>query len=91
MNRVKWGIFVLLFVVIFAFIGYAQKEPYSTEKVLQSAWDKFELESFQIGVSDPIIWVEIAEGENEEDVRKYLEKELSKPDLKKFQINIKTS
>lgn len=86
--RYKRWIFILLCVIVVGCIKYMDTKLYSTESTIQSVKEKFELESFQIGKTDSIIWIVIAQDENPEDVQKYLEKKLSKSDLNKFRIDI---
>lgn len=85
--RMKWGVFVLVCTVIFAIL--ANIEPYRTENVLHAAMGEYDLESFQIGITDPVIWVVVAEEENEEDVRQYLERKFSRSDINKYMIDIR--
>ncbi|MBY0598596.1 hypothetical protein [Bacillus bingmayongensis] len=42
--------------------------------VLENAWDKYDLSSFQIGITDPTIWIEIEKIEDKKKLIKYLEK-----------------
>ncbi|CAM4413761.1 hypothetical protein BAMA_10470 [Bacillus manliponensis] len=56
--------------------------------VLEDAWEKYDLSSFQIGVTDPTIWVEIEEIEHKKELITYLEKNISKSDLNHYKIDV---
>lgn len=70
------------------YTGIKEGQPYSTSSVLDSAYERFKLSSFQIGDTDPKIWIEIQNNTSEQEVRKYLKKNLSKSDLNHYQIEI---
>ncbi|MBS9803399.1 hypothetical protein [Bacillus toyonensis] len=44
------------------------------EKTLENAWNKYDLSSFQMDGTEPIIWIETEKNENKEEVLAYLEK-----------------
>lgn len=56
--------------------------------VLEAAWGKYDLSSFQIGVTEPTIWIEIEEIEHKKELITYLEKNISKPDLNHYKIDV---
>lgn len=58
------------------------------ESVLQNAWDEFGLFSFQIGGSDSTIQIVMDETNSEKELKKYLEKNISKLDLKHYNIEV---
>ncbi|CAM4275769.1 hypothetical protein [Bacillus manliponensis] len=88
----KKFLFCLMIVVtMLSYIVYTsikEGQSYSTSSVLDSAYEKFKLSSYQIGITDPNISIEILGNTSEEEVRKYLEKNLSKSDLNHYQIEI---
>lgn len=95
MNLKRWGALLLTCVVIIGgSLWYIQKEPYSTDAVLKSAWDKFELQSYQTGEfedpseGDPIIHLDVYDKNEIPKVEKYLEKNLSKEDLEKYEVSV---
>ncbi|MGE6362736.1 hypothetical protein ACQKD9_02450 [Bacillus paramycoides] len=57
-------------------------------KVLENAWDKYDLAGFQMGGTDPIIWIETEKNENQKELLAYLEKNIRKSDLKHYDIKI---
>ena len=81
-------------VVVAALFLYMQKEPYSTETVMESLWDEYAVQSFMIGGEDsegksvPTLWVDVYDKDDIPKVEQYLEKRLSKEDLTKFEIDI---
>lgn len=85
----KIGIFVLTCVVIgIALFVYVQKEPYSTEEVMESLWVNHNVQSTMIGDTDPILDVSVY---NEEDINKvesYLQNNLSDKDLDYYKLNV---
>lgn len=77
----------LLFVL---FTNNIKSQSYDTRTVLENAWDKYDLNSFQIGKTDPLISIRLNESknkkENEKKLLEYLDKELSKEDKEHYQI-----
>lgn len=71
-----------------AIFWYTQKEPYSTEVVVNSVWDKFEVQSTQIGVTDPVIWIDVYNKNDIAEVEKYVTENLSKDDLEHYEVNV---
>ncbi|KKE79454.1 hypothetical protein NSA56_18010 [Oceanobacillus caeni] len=91
----KLGILVLMCVIAaFTFIGFAQKEPYSVDGVVDSVWDKYKVQSTQIGgfgessEGEPAISVDVYDKNDIPKVEKYLENNLSKDDLAQYEINV---
>ncbi|MEC5424780.1 hypothetical protein QGM71_14940 [Virgibacillus sp. C22-A2] len=90
----KLGILVLMCTAAFTFIGFAQKEPYSLDGVVDSVWGKYKVQSTQVGEfgesseREPAIFVDVYDKNDIPKVEKYLEDNLSKDDLAKYEINV---
>ncbi|WP_102272180.1 hypothetical protein [Cytobacillus massiliigabonensis] len=56
--------------------------------VLESAWDKFGLFSFQIGDTDPTIWIGMDETKSEQELRDYLNENIDKYDLIYYNVEV---
>jgi len=85
----KVGIFVLTCAVIgIALSVYVQKEPYSTEEVMDSLWDNYNVQSTMVGDTDPIIDVSVYNEEDIDKVESYLRSNLSDRDLEYFKLNV---
>jgi hypothetical protein len=57
-------------------------------EVLNSAWDQFELFSFSVGGTDPVIWIQMDENSSKQEFLAYLEKNISEKDLSHYTIKI---
>lgn len=85
----KFGLLILACVIVgAALFGYTQKEPYSTEVVVNSVWGKFEVQSTQIRDTDPVIWIDVYNKNDIVEVEKYVTENLSKEDLKHYEVNV---
>lgn len=85
----KVGIFVLTCAVIgIALFVYVQKEPYSTEEVMNSLWDNHNVQSTMIGDTDPILDVSVYNEEDIKNVESYLQSNLSDEDLEYYKLNV---
>jgi|SRR5699024_41616 len=85
----KLGILVLGCAVIgIALFEFMHKEPYSTEAVMGSLWDKHNVQSTMIGDTDPILDVSVYGEEDINEVESYLESNLSKKDLEHYKLNV---
>lgn len=91
----KLGILVLgCAVAVFVFLAFSQKEPYSTEAVMDSVRDKYNVQSTMIGgestdgKSIPTLWVDVYDEDDIAKVENYLEKNLSQDDLEYYEIDI---
>lgn len=85
----KFGLLILGCVIVgSALFWYTQKEPYSTEVVVNSVWDKFEVQSIQIGDTDPVIWIDVYNKNDIAEVEKYVKRNLSKGDLEHYEVNV---
>ena len=56
--------------------------------VLENVWDEFGLFSFQIGDTDPKIWIVMDDTKSEVQLKKYLEENINKTDLNQYNIDI---
>ncbi|MGN4126053.1 hypothetical protein ACMGD3_13740 [Lysinibacillus sphaericus] len=62
--------------------------PGDRTSILDNAWDEFGLFSFQIGDTDPTIWIVMDETKSEVQLKKYLEKNINRSDLSQYNIDI---
>lgn len=82
---------LMINVIILSCIVYTnatEKQPYSTSSILDSAWEKFGLSSVSVGDTDPIISIVIKDIKNKQELRQYLEANLSQSDLNHYTIEI---
>jgi hypothetical protein len=92
----KLGILVFICVTVAAFlvIRSAEDEPYSVEEVVDSVWDKYKVQSTQIGGvgettdSEPAIFIDVYDNSDIPKVEEYLETHLSKDDFAQYEINV---
>jgi hypothetical protein len=91
----KIGLIALMCVfAISVLYWYTQNEPYSAERVVDSVLDKFEVQSMQfgeqgdIGEESFVIWIDVYDKNDIPKVEKYLEDNLSKEDLTKYEIDV---
>ncbi|MGN7410921.1 hypothetical protein [Sporosarcina sp. SAFN-010] len=85
----KLGALILTSVIGMSVVfWFVQKEPYSTELVMDSLWDKYEVQSTQIGITDPVITIDVYDKNDIPEVEKYLKAKLSKDDLEHYEIEI---
>lgn len=70
------------------------KEPYSAERIVESLWEKFEVQSTQVGEEgnmgeeEFVIRIDVYDKKDIANVEKYLVDHLSKKDLTKYNINV---
>ena len=89
MDKRKLGTLILATIIVLSLVfWYVQKEPYSTERVVSSLFDKYEVQSTQIGDTDPVIWIDVYDKNDIPKVEKYLKANLSKEDLEHYEIEI---
>ncbi|GKV54492.1 hypothetical protein NCCP2222_04390 [Sporosarcina sp. NCCP-2222] len=89
MIKSKPGVLILSSVIVLAIIfWYMQKEPYSTTRVVNSLSEKFEIQSTQIGITDPVISIDVYDKNDIPEVEKYLKENLFKDDLRHYEIEI---
>lgn len=102
MDVKKIGILILASVLLAISLSwYTQREPHSAVSVVDSVWDKFDVQSTQIGENsvtdfvsneineaDFVIWIDVYDENDIPKVEKYLEDNLSKDDLKQYEIDI---
>ncbi|MFB7155633.1 hypothetical protein [Lysinibacillus sp. NPDC056232] len=85
----KFGALILTSVIVMSVVFlYAQQKPYNTEQVIDSLWDKYEVQSTQIGVTDPVISIDVYDKNDIPEVEKYLKAKLSKDDLEHYEIEV---
>lgn len=85
--KTKVGIFVAACAIIgIALFGFMQKEPYSTEVVMESLWDKYSVQSTAIGDTEPVLDVSVYEEKDISEVESYLKNNLSKEDLEYYKL-----
>ena len=85
----KLGTLIIASVIAMSVVfWYVLKEPYSTELVVDSLWNKFEVQSTQIGDTDPFISIDVFDKNDIPEVEKYLKSKLSKDDLEHFRIEV---
>lgn len=87
MKKRKFGVFVLACAVIgLALLVFTQKEPYSTEAVMDSLWVKYNVQSTGIGDTDPVLDVSVYDEKDITEVESYLKNNLSKEDLEYYKL-----
>lgn len=85
--KAKGGIVVSACVIIgIALFGFIQKEPYSTEGVMESLWDQHNVQSTGIGGTDPVLDVSVYDEKDIAEVESYLQNNLSKEDLEHYKL-----
>ena len=87
-NRKFGAIFLTSVIVMSVLFWYTQQKPYSTEQVMNSLWDKYEVQSTQIGDTDPVIWIDVYDKNDVPEVEKYLKAKLSRDDLEYYEIEV---
>lgn len=75
-------------IVMSAVFWFTQQEPYSTEHVVTTLFDKFDVQSTQIGATDPVISIDVYDKNDIPEVEKYLKANLSKDDLEHYEIEV---
>ncbi len=70
--------------------GLTQPKDYhtTTAKIVDKTWDRFDLYGIEVAETANTINIMMDENENEEKLRRYLKKQLSKHDLKSYKIVI---
>ena len=86
-------LFLASFLLMFNTASYASNtDEKSTEdltvEVLESAWKKFELFSYGIGETDPVIWIGMDKTKSETKLREYLDDNLSEDVKEKYKIEV---
>lgn len=91
----KSVIFILTcFVIASSLFWYSQKKAYSAEKVVESVWDKYEVQSTQVGEEGEVgktkfvIWIDVYDKNDIPKVETYLQRKLSKEDLAQYDIQV---
>ncbi|MEK5215997.1 MULTISPECIES: hypothetical protein [Psychrobacillus] len=85
----KLGTLILASIIVMSGVfWYSQQEPYNTELVVNTLFDKYEVQSSQIGITDPIIWIDVYDKNDIPEVEKYLKAKLSKDDLEHYEVEV---
>ena len=85
----KLGTLISASVIVMSIVfWYAQQEPYSTELVVNALFDEYEVQSTQIGITDPVITIDVYDKNDIPKVEKYLKAKLSKDDLEHYEIEV---
>lgn len=88
MRKIAISLSLIIVITLISFYVYINElKSYSTTSVLESAWDKFDIVSYQIGITDPTIWIGI-EGSDEKELQQYLKQNLSQSDQNRYDIEI---
>ncbi|WP_197204444.1 hypothetical protein [Cytobacillus firmus] len=100
MKKLKFiSILIITFVVLLLSDVYINKKDVATKDdskaradsiafALNIGFDEYGLFSFEIGETDPTIWIVMDEANSEKELQKYLEKNVSKADLNHYNIDI---
>lgn len=85
----KLGVLILTSVMVTtAVFWHTHQKPYSTEQVMNSLGDKYDLQSYQIGDTDPVLWIDVYEKNDIPEVEEYLKSKLSKEDMEHYKIEV---
>lgn len=91
-KKILFTLTMCLTILFILFTNNIKSQSYDTRIVLENAWDKFDLNSFQIGKTEPIISIRLNESknkkENEKKLLEYLDKKLSREDKEHYQIEM---
>ncbi|MET3658858.1 hypothetical protein [Sporosarcina psychrophila] len=83
----KFGALILTSVIVMSVVfWYTQQKPDSTEQVMNALWDTYDVQSYQIGDTDPVISIDVYDKNDIHEVEKYLKAKMSKDDLKHYEI-----
>ncbi|GAA0302062.1 hypothetical protein GGQ92_002289 [Gracilibacillus halotolerans] len=92
-KKFKFGILFLVFVGIISAVFWSEQgESYSVETVVDSVWSEFMVQSSEIGEyenpsdGEPAIFIDVYDKNDIPRVEKYLQDNLSKNDLNKYEI-----
>ncbi|MEC3632844.1 hypothetical protein ABEY01_07830 [Bacillus velezensis] len=89
MKKKLIGVLIIVCSVLMYSIGsHPLKNQRSTEEVLQSAWDEFGLFSYGIGETDPVISIGMVKTKSEEELRRYLNDNLSEEAKEEYKVEI---
>ncbi|MCG3088776.1 hypothetical protein [Sporosarcina cyprini] len=81
------GMFISACAIIgIVLFGLMKKEPYSTVAVMDSLWDKYDVQSTMIGDTEPVLDVSVYDEKDIIKVESYLKNNLSKEDLAHFKL-----
>ncbi|KXZ13443.1 hypothetical protein P4T89_05885 [Bacillus nakamurai] len=82
------GLIIVCSVLMYSVVIHPFKNQKSTEEVLESAWDEFGLFSFGVGETDPVISIGMDKTKSEEELRRYLNDNLSEETKEKYKVKI---
>lgn len=82
------GLIIVCSGLMYSVVIHPFKNQKSTEKVLESAWDEFGLFSFEVGETDPVIAIGMDKTKSEEELRRYLNDNLSEETKEKYKVKI---
>lgn len=90
MKKSAFLILIASLIVLVAFIGNQGHGNKEASDVLEDAWDKYEIQSFEIGkdMDHPNIWVDVYDESDIPVVEEYLTSNLSNDDLDRYGINV---
>lgn len=88
LNMKKTALLLSILIISILFFGLNEYNKKSSLEGLTSAYEKFNMYSFAIGQTDPIISIVINDNENEIELQKYLKKNIKKSELKNYDIEI---
>lgn len=91
------SVLMIAVVVVLMFNIYINKNDVSSDgetraeriaDVLNTGFDEYGLFSFEIGATNPTIWIIMDKAKSEQELRKYIEKNVSKSDLSHYNLEI---
>lgn len=87
-NKVLLGVIAGL-IILFGIltIDYFKKQK-SVEDILFDAYDKFEIQSVQVGEDFPDIYIDVYDIDDAPKIKKYIKRKLSAEDREKYNIEI---
>ncbi|UBM16279.1 hypothetical protein [Bacillus velezensis] len=90
MKKKLIGVLIIVCFSVFMYgaVTHSFKNQKSTEEVLESAWDEFGLFSLGIGETDPVISIGMDKTKNEEELRRYLNDNLSEEVKEEYKVEI---
>lgn len=84
----RLGALIFASIIVMSVVFWYAQEPYSTEHIVSSLFDKFDVQSTQIGATDPVISIDVYDKNDIPKVEKYLKANLSKDDLEHYEIEV---
>ncbi|WP_060206252.1 hypothetical protein [Sporosarcina koreensis] len=84
----RLGALIFASIIVMSVVFRYAQEPYSTEHIVSSLFDKFDVQSTQIGATDPVISIDVYDKNDIPEVEKYLKANLTKDDLEHYEIEV---